>query len=365
MEKEHSLANPRPAPKQWAGWAMGLALFAAAGLSAWDLAIAAGSALACDATTGATCKVTGVKTTLTQATISWTEQRHNYSRTFCYGIGSPTKCAEVSSRASGVKNQVVTGLTARTKYAYKFYGTYHSSIRSVVTGTFTTDSTGCGTSLITVVEVDGVALSASGDSLENVIAVISKQTGGQVMDRDTSDRSGGFHFEVDPGTYVITLSYPPFTAPAPYTATVITSKPLTIPDQIFKDAFQLGGTVVASGNGDSLMGATVTVLRKADNSVAATRVTDQDGHFSAGLKPGDYLINATYLGHVMDPPLAVTVTKSMELPNLLMPLSSGLRTESGPARDAPWDAPGADYDAKGARLPKRAAPAIEKFRIGN
>ncbi len=299
------------------------------GLCAWTLSRAA-EAASCDATTGASCKVVGVKTTLAGATLSWTEGRHNGSRTFCYGIGTPGKCSGVSSRASGVKNQVVTGLAPNTKYAYKFYGTWGGRTKSVVTGSFVTDNSACGTSVITVVEVNGVVLTTDGDSLENVIATISKQNGGQIMGKDTSDASGGYRFQVDPGTYSVSLSYPPFTAPAPFTATVITSKPLDLPDQTMKDAFQIGGTVVSEGAGDSLMGVTVTVLKKSDNSTAGTRMTAADGHFSIGLKPGDYLVNAAYLGKNLPSPIAITVTKSMRMSNIAMPVTTGILRRPGP-----------------------------------
>ena len=328
---------------------IGLCLLAAGGLSAWATSLA--TAAACDATTGASCVVVGVKTTTTSATLSWTEKRHSSSRTFCYGIGTPSKCAEVSSRASGVKNQVVTGLTANTKYAYKFYGTYRGAVKSTITGTFVTDGSGCGTSLITTVELDGNVLSASGDSLESVVVVATNKTSGAVVARDTTDRSGYFNFALDPGTYLIACTLPPFTSPTPYSATVVASKPLTIPDQILKDAFLIGGTVVNSGSPTPLEGATVTVTRKSDKSQVAVRLTDSEGHFSVGLTAGDYQIDATFGGKAMVPALSLTVTKSVELPNLTISAVSGIQPAN--FRNSGFEAgkPDRVYDIKGARLP--------------
>jgi hypothetical protein len=328
------------------------ALFAGGGLGALH---AAEAAVACDATTGASCKVVGVRTTKTSATVSWTEGRHNGQRYFCYGIGTASKCAQVTSRASGVKNQVTAGLTPNTVYAYKFYGTYYGGQLSIVKGTFKTDSSSCGTTVVTTVEVNGTVLTSTRDSLENVVATITRKSDGMVMDKDTSDRSGGYHFEVDPGTYTVALSYPPFTAPAPYTATVVISKPLTIPDQVMTGAFQVGARMVAVVTGDSLPDVTVTVRRKSDNSVVGTRVTDFRGHFSFGLTAGDYLLDATYQGKAMASSLAFTVSKSGEMPDILMAYADAIRLP-GAARPR-WNgfAPPRIVDAKGARITRPAS----------
>ncbi len=306
----------------------GLGVLAMIGFSA--LAATAGTSqteATCDATTSASVKIVTVKTTTTSATLTWTEREHGSSRYFCYGIGTASKCALVQSRARGSKDQTVTGLTANTKYAYQFYGIHGGTQHlSIVNGTLTTDGSACGAGVITTVEVDGTVLSAAGDSLGNVVATISKN--GAVVAVDTTNPSGMLHFTVDPGTYVITVSYPPFTAPAPYTANVVINKPISLPDQIMTGAFQVSGTIVNSSGADS--GIKVTLRKKSDNSVVAVHATDPNGYYSFGVLAGDYALSATYLALTVAP-YNFTVTKSMKLPDLnlttvgLFPISRAVR----------------------------------------
>ncbi len=322
------------------------------GLFSWNLAMASTTATSCDATSAASTELIGVRTTLTSANLYWTERTHDGTRIFCYGIGSPDKCADVSSRLSGVNNQAVTGLAPRTKYAYKFYGVWNGKTKSPFTGTFTTDSSGCGNTIIIEVEVKGTVLSESGDSLENVRAYLSTllNVGGSYQ--DSTDRSGNFHFQVPPGNYMLSLVSLPFTSPPGQVLTVVAKKPLTVPDQILKGAFQVGGTVVVSGTRDSIAGATVTAVSKTNVSESYTRLTDTEGHFNFGLKSGSYSIDASYLGKSLPAPISITVSKSMELPTLALPVTTALRAikGKGPGAGRASAIPGlSGYDAKGAR----------------
>jgi hypothetical protein len=337
---------------------IGLGVAALVGAATWSLAFAASDAASCDVTTGATCKVLGIKTTTTSATLTWTEKEHGSSRYFCYGIGSPSKCALVQSRARNSKDQVVTGLSPQTKYAFKFYGTHGGTRQlSIVTGSFTTVDNGvCGSSVITTVEVDGNALSSSGDSLMNVIAQIARQSDGAVVDKDTTNASGTFHFTVAPGTYNVTVSYPPFTAPAPYTAVVIANKPLTLPDRIFTGAFTVSGTVVTPGNADSIQGAMVTMASKTNPSQTSNCMTDNNGYFSLGAKAGDYMVSVSYNGQSLPAPVSTNVTTSIKLPNLVIGGSIGIRPGVGLKTPNPWAIPGVEgYDIRGVQ--RSAAPA--------
>ncbi len=330
-----------------------LAGFSASGLDASSNAAFAGAyaAAACDATTGASCKVVGVKTTLSSATLTWTEKHRNGTRNFCYGIGSPSKCAKVTSRARGTKEQVVNGLNANTKYSYKFFGIWKGKTKSVVTGTFTTNSSACGTSVISVVEVGGVVLSVSGDSLENALVTLTRKSDNQAIAVDTTDLSGGYFFEVDPGTYEITVSHPPFTSPAPYTATVIAKKPLDVPDFVLSGAFQIGGTLVSENMLDSLSGATITAVNAAEPSETYTRITDDEGHFTFGMKQGEYMLTATYNGKSMASPLRISVTRSMELPPFSLAYVAAVRGREGRLFGSTNSLKQKQYDAKGVRNP--------------
>lgn len=336
-----------------------LAVVVAAGISAFGFAIESASALACDVTSGASCKVLGIKTTSTSATISWTEKEHGSSRYFCYGIGSPSNCAKVTSRAKGSKDQVVSGLTPQTKYAFKFYGVHSGKTLSVVNGSFTTiEGFVCGSSVITTVEVDGIALNEGRDSVENVIAQIARKTDGIIVDKDTTNTSGTFHFNVPPGTYIVTLSAPPYTPPAPYTATVIINKPLTIPDRIFMGAFNVTGTVVTPGNLDSIAGATVTLNGISDPTVSFARVTDINGHFSFGAKPGNYSVNVKFNGRSLSAPVAISVSGNLKIPNLVIDVTTGLRDLLKTNGSAPRAITGLEgYDIRGAK--KKATPGVE------
>jgi hypothetical protein len=300
----------------------------------------------CDATTGASLSVTGLATTLSNATVSWTEKRHNGDRYFCYGETGPSTCAKTSTRNSGVNTQVVSGLKANTKYSFKFYGVYKGSTKSVVTGTFVTDGSGCGTAFVTTVEVQGTLLSASGDSLENAIVKFTNATTNTVAAQDTSDLSGGYFAKLQPGSYKVDISLPPFTAPATINITVIYGKPLTMNNITLSGAFQIGATVTASVKKDTLVGAKVSLTPKAGGT-ALTRSTDTEGHFTFPVKAGDYLINVTYTGKAMPAPLAVSVTKSMEMPDVVLAGGTGLiHHDRWQVRPAISDA---GVNAKGAR----------------
>jgi len=337
---------------------IGLGVAALVGALTWSIAFAASDAASCDVTTGATCKVLGIKTTTTSATLTWTESEHGSSRYFCYGIGSPSKCALVQSRARGSKDQVVQGLTPQTKYAFKFYGT-HGGTRplSIVTGSFTTVDGGvCGSSVITTVEVEGNVLSSTGDSLMNVVAQIARKSDGTVVGKDTTNASGTLHFSVAPGTYLVTVSDPPFTAPAPYTATVIANKPLTLPDLIFTVAFAVSGTVVTSGNADSVQGAMVTLASKANPSQTSSCLTDNNGYFSLGAKSGDYTISVSYNGLSLPAPVSVNVSGSTKLPDLVLPGAIGIQPAFGRKASNAWAIPGVEgYDIRGVQ--RSATPA--------
>ncbi len=334
---------------------LGTGILVCVGLAGWDLAYALNDALACDVTTGASCKVLGVKTTQTSATISWTEKEHGSSRYFCYGIGSPSKCALVSSRAKGSKDQVVSGLAPQTKYAYKFYGVHSGKTLSVVTGSFTTvDGYVCGSSVISTVEVDGAALTAAGDSLENVIVRVSRKSDGVSAAQDTTNSSGTFHFSLNPGTYLINLSCPPFTAPAPYTATVIINKALTIPDFILTGASQVKGTVITPGSTDSIAGATVTMASKTNPTQSSAQVTNINGHFSFAVKPGTYLINVSYSGKSLPAPVEVAVAGDVKVADIVLNAALGIHGKGnekgiGKGFDS-WPIPGVEgFDANGAQ----------------
>ncbi|MEO6096938.1 MAG: carboxypeptidase regulatory-like domain-containing protein [Fibrobacteria bacterium] len=329
---------------------MGLGVAALVGVSTWSLAFASSDATSCDVTTGASCKVLGIKTTSTSATLTWTEKEHGSKRYFCYGIGSPSKCALVQSRARNSKDQVVEGLTPQTKYAFKFYGIHGGNRQlSITTGSFTTVEGGvCGSSVITTVEVDGNALASAGDSVMNAVAQITRQSDGAVVDKDTTNASGTFHFTVAPGTYTVTLSAPPFTAPPPYTAVVIANKPLTIPDRIFTGAFAVSGTVVSQGNLDSIEGAMVTLAAKTNPSQKSTCRTDNNGYFSLGATAGEYMISVLYNGVSLPAPVPITVSASAKLPNLVLAGSIGIRPAIGGKPSNPWTIPGLEgYDIRG------------------
>ncbi|HKP95305.1 MAG TPA: carboxypeptidase regulatory-like domain-containing protein [Fibrobacteria bacterium] len=317
----------------------------------------------CDATTGASAKILGISTTTSSATISWSEGEHNGERWFCYGETKPDKCAKVQTRASGSKNEVVTGLKAQTKYVFKMYGVWKGKQKSAVTGSFVTDGSTCGSPVITVVELDGVALTAGGDSLENAIVTLVRKSDNKLMGTDTTDRSGGFLFEADPGTYLMNFAYPPFTPPTTATVTVIAKKPQTLPDKIFKDAFQIGGTVLGASGSDSLMGATVTFTKKADNSPAGTRISDDEGHFNIGLKAGDYLVVASYQGINLQPPVSITVSKDMEIADLKIPGTISLRPRVPGWGPPSGKIPGVEvYRANGVRAQSNSPDGIEVFR---
>jgi len=343
---------------------IGVAVATLVGVSTWSLAFAASDAASCDVTTGATCKVLGIKTTTTSATLTWTENEHGSQRYFCYGIGNPSQCALVQSRARGSKDQVVSGLTPQTKYAFKFYG-IHGGTRqlSIVTGSFTTVDAGvCGSSVVTTVEVDGNALSSSGDSLMYVVVKMTRQSDGTVVGTDTTNASGTFHFSVAPGTYTVTLTDPPFTAPAAYTATVVINKTLTLPDRIFTGAFAVSGTVVSQGNVDSLQGATVTLKSKTDATQTFTHITDSNGFFSIGAKAGDYTLSVTYNGQTMPTPISVSVSASTKLPNVVFSSTIGIRHVVDRQPSNAWTIPGLEgYDVMGVQRPSTPMQGVILF----
>lgn len=320
------------------------------GGSALDMAAEAN----CDATTGASVVVQGISTTLSGATVSWTERRHNGDRFFCYGEGAPGICSKTSTRVSGTNKQIVSGLKANTKYAYKFHATYKGKTNlQVVNGSFITNGTGCGSSLVTAFDVQGTVLSGTGDSVQNVIVKITNSSGGALMAQDTTDRSGGLFARLPAGTYQVALSLPPFTSPPPKAFTVIFGKPLDLGDFTLTGAFQIGGTVINMPKRDTLPGATVTLTGKSGDPIL-TRTTDLEGHFTFPVKAGDYSLNVSYNGKSLAAPISLTVSKSGELPDVVFSAPIlGIRS-SGPEKLPSRPEHGIrSYKANGARLPDK------------
>jgi Carboxypeptidase regulatory-like domain len=98
---------------------------------------------------------------------------------------------------------------------------------------------------------------------------------------------------------------------------VVANTPKTLPNQIMRNACQLRGTVVSEGKGDSLIGAKVEVRKKSDNALVASRMADAEGHFSFGVVAGDYVVNVTYQGKTLNPPVSVAITQSLDLKKLV------------------------------------------------
>ncbi len=281
------------------------------------------SAGTCDATSGASMKVVGIRAALTEATISWTEGKHNGDRYFCYGIGTPGKCALVQSRANNTKSQVTKGLTPNSTYSYKFYGTYKStSQKSVVTGTFKTDTGwACGATVALTQDVTGVILADGKDSLENATVTIFRKSDNSNMGSDLTDGSGQFYLTVVPGDYYLTVTYPPFTPSAQIPIAVVLGKSLRVADINMTGAFLLGGTVTYTGGIAPILAAKVDIYKSVGKVWLTGRTTDEFGHFSVAVPAGSYLVEASLNGKFA-PTITQNVTASIELPNMIVPVAT-------------------------------------------
>lgn len=362
MEQENPKAGIPTASKKIRRLSTWFGLLAGGVLLAYGVLYAASDA-ACDATTGATVRVSGITTTTSGATIAWSEGEHGSQRYFCLGTSpNPTSCALVQSRAGGTKLQTVTGLNASTKYYYQFYGIHGGTThKSIVNGSFVTDGSSCGTLINSLVEVNGYVLTTGGDSLAKAKVTI---TGATTLTSITTP-SGAYHFQVSPGTYTLSVALAPFTPPTPYRASVVANKPLAVPDLIMTGAYQIAGAVVSFSNPkDSLIGAIVVLKNGA--SVIATDTTDANGLYSFVAVSGTFSVGVTYndpsTGSVWSlsgaSPTLTVAGSDVKVPILTVGATTGISHTPWYLQTTPGLVPGLRYDGNGIRVGDRSSHKV-------
>ena len=317
----------------------------------------------CDATTGASVKVKSITTTLNSAAINYTEGRTNGTRNIQFGIGTLGTIHKVQTRNKSVHPETMTGLTANTKYMYRFSAVWGGNQnKSVVTGTFTTDGTACGELVETTGKVDGYVFNQLGDTLQNVAVAI--ESGNQKIAFDTTDEKGYYTIDVKPGSnYKLSCTYAPYTSPAMATVpTVVLSKTYRIPNQVMTGAFQLSGTVRLTTGGAGVDSAIVTITHKTDASKNKTLRTDETGQFELGMLAGDYTIMAALGGKTL--PLALSIpitTKSIKLPDLILSSASSIKLFPKHGKFTRAANPG--YNANGSLQGNKTSNPVQMIRF--
>jgi Carboxypeptidase regulatory-like domain len=313
----------------------------------------------CDATTGASHRIMGITTTTTSATIAWREGHTNGDRYYCIGTTTADKCAKAQSRAGGLKNEVFSGLTANTLYKYRAYGVWGGN-KSIVTGTFTTNGTGCW--MVTTAEIKGVATTEAKVPLENVEVKVVHNNTKAVVGMDTTDEKGNFSILVkDEANLTTSFSYPPFTSPGSQSNWIQIQTTKTLSNLVFKGAYQVGGTILSANGKDSLPGVTVKVTNASDGALLQTRTTNAKGHFNFGLKPGNYLVAASYNG-INSTPIPLNVSKDAEMPVISIAATVGvyrnklIKTKRNPS------AKSLEYRANGAVINTPSTFKVDAFQ---
>ena len=89
-------------------------------------------------------------------------------------------------------------------------------------------------------------------------------------------------------------------------------------------AYNIRGTVAESGTSEPLIQASVRLLAARDSAIVKTAVSDIDGRFSiADVKPGRYIVEASYVGYTRHRPASAATSTFRRTP-VSTPYSSAL-----------------------------------------